>query len=443
MVAQIKGVVRQMLKDILSVASLPVLILVVVGAVAWHYVEPAPPKHLVISTGSDESAYQDYAERYREILARDGVTLELRPSSGAVENLRRLTDDDSDVDVGFVQGGMLSDVNELPDLESLGSLYYEPVWLFYRAKREHVRIADLKGSRIAIGREGGGTQSLALKLLHASGVSSRNSRIVTLGGDDAAQALLRGEVDAAIFLVAAESPIVTRLGTAPRIRLMDLDHAEAYTRVLPFLHHLVLPRGVISLEKDIPGRDIDMLAVTATLVVRDDLHPALEHLLLRAMKEVHSTPGVLWQEHEFPADRDVDLPIAASAERYYKSGSPYLYRVLPFWLASLVERLSVLIIPLLAVAIPFSRVVPALYSWRVRSKVYRWYGELEFLEVQIRDAKDGDPAACRKALEQLDSIEQCVNRIRLPVAFANHLYILREHIDLVRRNLAAKLQSGS
>jgi TRAP-type uncharacterized transport system substrate-binding protein len=432
MVKKLHGILRQFLKDLASTAIVPVVFLIAVAVIALHFVEPAPPNRIVISTGLEQGAYHGFAERYRAILARDGVTLELRPSEGAVENLKRLNDAKSGVDLGFVQGGLTTPA-ESPGLDSLGSLYYEPLWLFYRHGRTLTRLGELKGLRIAAGREGGGTRSLALRLLSSSGISDQSAELLALGGDEAAEALAQGRVDAAFFIATPEEALIQKLLRLPRIRLMSLDQAEAYVRQFHFLHHLVLPHGAIDIAANIPGRDTDLVAPTATLVARDSLHPALVYLLLQAATDVHSGPGIFRKEHEFPADRDTDLALDDQAEHFYKSGPPFLRRVLPFWLATLLDRMLVLIIPLIAVLIPLTRIVPALYGWRVKRRVYRWYGELSFLEAQA--GKSAGPKERARCLEKLDSIEERVNSIRLPLAFAEHLYVLREHIDLVRRRL--------
>lgn len=439
MVTKLKGIFREILKDIASVASVPVVLVILVVVIAVHFVDPAPPKRIVISTSTEEGGYNYFAERYRRSLARDGIALELRPSEGAAENLARLGEPSSGVDLAFVQDGLAVE-SDHPKLVSLGSLYYEPTWVFYRSERDLTRLAELKGMRIAAGREGGGTRSLALRLLEASGITAKNAQVLPLGGDAAAKALVSGEIDAAFFIGVAGEPVIRRLLREPSIRPMSFDQAEAYSRRLSFLHHLVLPHGAIDMERNIPSRDLDLVAPTATLVARDTLHPALVYLVLQAATEVHGGPGLFNKEHEFPSDRDTALPLAEGAERYYKSGPPFLHRVLPFWLATLIDRTLVLVVPLVAVLIPVSRIAPALYAWRVRSKVYRWYGELSFLEAQIRE--DAGAEARAQYLEKLDWIEGRVNSIRLPLAFAQHRYVLREHIELVRRQLTSPRRLG-
>lgn len=438
MVALLKGYLRSFLKDLASTAIVPVVLLLVVVVIGLHFVEPAPPERIVISTSRQEGQYGAFAERYRAILARDGVTLELRASEGSIENLKLLNDPGSGVDLAFVQGG-LTTAADSPGLDSLGSLYYEPLWIFYRAQgkaRPLGRLSDLKGLRIATGREGSGTQALASRLLAASGVDRQSARLLPLAGDAAAQALAQNRADAAFFVGTAEEPLIRKLLLDPGLRPMSLDQADAYARRFPFLHHLTLPHGAIDLAANIPATDLHLVAPTATLIARTSLHPALVYLVLQAATEVHSGPGLFHHEGEFPADRDTDLPLDDQAEHFYKSGPPFLRRVLPYWLATLLDRLLVLLIPLIAILIPVTRIVPALYAWRIKRRVYRWYGELSFLETQIR--REESPEERAQHLKKLEWIEDRVNSIRLPLAFAEHLYVLREHIDLVRRRLAER-----
>lgn len=440
MVTNPKSRYREVWKDFVLVVAVPLLVVIAVVLVAIQFVNPAPPRHITISTSTAEGAYHFFAGEYRKILARDGITLELRTSAGSAENLARLSRPDSGVDLGFVQDGLAAP-SDYPELVSLGSLYYEPVWVFHRQRRELSRFSELKGLRIATGGEGSGTRALALELLLASGISDRNARLAALGTDAAARALSAGEVDVAFFVGAPGVPVIQRLLRDPGVRVMSFGQAEALTRRFPYLHHLVLPEGAIDLVKNVPARDLDLVAPTATLVARDSLHPALMYLLLQAATELHAPARLLSRKNEFPSDRDSGLPLAEQAQRYYKSGPPFLIRVLPFWLAAFLDRMLILIIPLIAVLMPFSRVVPGLYGWRFRSRVYRWYRDLGALEAEIRGG--ATPEARARCLEKLEWIEGQVERIRLPLAFVQHRYILLEHVELVRRHLRSQQAPGA
>jgi len=381
--------------------------------------------------------------RYRAILARDGVTLELRPSSGAVENVARLRDPESDVSVAFVQGGIASAADP-PVLETLGRMYYEPLWVFYRGRADLDRINDLEGKRIAVGPEGSGTRKLALAILDASGLGGANVTLLDLGGSAAADALIGGAADAMFFVAGPEAAIVRRLIQADGVRLMSFSRASAYVARLPYLHKLVLPRGSLDLVRDLPREDIALVAPTANLVARDTLHPAIAYLLLAAAQEVHGGPGPFHRAGEFPSPGSVDFPLSTQAARFYRSGPPFLQRYLPFWAATFIDRMIVLLVPLFAVAVPLFRVVPGLYAWRVRRKVYRWYGELKFLEEEVRNRQHGDDSS--DELARLAEIESEVSDIRVPLGFAHEVYTLRMHIKLVRDLLErapARVSGGS
>ena len=421
----------------LLIFALPALVLIAAAfLLAWQFVRPAPPKKIVISTGAPGGAYHYFGERYREKLAQDGIEVELRPSSGAVENLRRLKTDDS-VDVGFLQGGIANEPDS-DDLATLGSMYLEPVWVFHRRPDAHLdRIDQLKGRRIAVGAPGSGAQLFALQLLAANGFATDDPRLVAVGGMDAVAALKRGDVEAFFVVGAPQAPVVDALLHTPGIGLLSFAQADGYVRHFPHLVKITLPRGAIDIRGDQPPRDVQLLAATANLVVKADIHPAIVTLLLKHARDIHSPPGLLQAANSFPAPQDHALPIHPMARRFYDSGPPLLQRYLPFWLAVLIDRLFVMLLPLFAVVIPLSKVIPAIYNWRMRARVYRWYGELKFLEAEIdRAGQDGHSlAALDTFLGRLDRIEERAARRKLPLAFSNELYTLREHIGLVRRRL--------
>lgn len=421
-------------KEILTI-GLPALALVV--ALFWAaslFVQPAPPKTIVMTTGSESGAYHGYAKRYQEILARQGITLELRTSSGALENLKRLKDGASGVTVGFIQGGTAS-AAEGEGLMSLGSMYYEPLWVFYRDRAPLDRIAQLQGKRLAIGAEGSGTRKLAMQVLAANGLDGDAQRLLPISGDAAVEALRAGQADAAFVIAGADSAIVKKLLGLEGVRLMNFAQAGAYVKRFPFLHKVTLPRGAVDLVQDVPAQDVALIAATANLVVREDIHPALVSLFMLAASEVHGEPGMFQNSREFPAPKDPTLELSRDAERYYKSGPPFLQRYLPFWAATLVDRIFVMILPLLAL-FPIFKAVPAIYQWRVTSRIYRWYGELSLLENEIREQYD----AVRHAdyLARLNAMEDRANNRPVPVAYAHYLYTLREHIELVRLSLDRK-----
>lgn len=425
---------RSMFKD--AVWSLVPLILLAICAVwaAYHFIDPAPPHRLVIMTGVEDSSYQDFAKSYKEILAEDGIELVIRQSNGALDNHQSLRDPNSDVDLGFLQDG-LNEPSSDTEVEplSLGSVSYEPLWVFYRAKQAVTKFSELSGKRIAIGREGSGTKLLALRLLEASGVNGENSKLQAVGRDEAAAQLLAGKIDAVFFIGEPDSPIVQQLAADAQVRILNLDQAGAIVRHFPYLHELHVPHGLIDIAHNLPAQDITLLATTTTLAVRDSVHPALVSLLMKAMHETHSEAGLLHSANEFPSSKDVDLELSKDAEHYYKSGPPLLQRYLPFWLATLIDRAALVLIPLLAVLVPLVRAIPQIYNWRIRRRIYRWYGELSFLETRLREKPT--ESEIPTMIKQLDHIEEKVQQAKLPLTFSEHTYVLKEHIDFVRRRI--------
>ena len=425
------------LRDMLAVA-IPAVALIAGGFwLAAQFIRPEPPNFLIMSTGAPGGAYEAFAARYKPHLAAQGIALRERPSAGAVENLRRLLDPKEDVDVGLLQGGIGAGV-EAEGLVSLGSFYHEPLWVFYRGGEIIDQLVRLKGKRLAVGGEGSGTRRLALDLLEASGVPQADpgTKFLPVGGLEAVQALAQGKLDAVFLVGPARSGAVWTALYTPGVRLMSLVHADAYSRRFPFLARLVLPRGGIDLQRDIPAADVELVAPMATIVARDSTHPALIDLLLQAAVQTHGGPGLFQRPGEFPNARAVDFPLSKEADRFYKSGTRLFQRYMPFWLATLIERTLVLLIPLVAIVLPVMRFAPTLYSWRARSRVYKWYGQLKFLEREL----DEDPDARTRAdwLAELERIEDHVHRVATPLAFTNLLYTLREHIALVEAKVLKK-----
>ncbi|PTD97419.1 TAXI family TRAP transporter solute-binding subunit [Pseudothauera lacus] len=431
---------RQQSRLIFTLALLgTVAALAVAFWLLFHFVRPAPPRTVVISAGAEGGAYAMFAAHYRDALARDGVEVLIRPSAGAVDNLRILKTS-TDIDLGFVQGGIANEP-ESTDLMLLGSMYVEPVWIFHRLPSPApTRLNALAGRRIAVGSAGSGTQLLALQLLGLAGVPIDAANLLMSDSQSTADALLAGEIDAAFVVGAPEAPAVRRLLDAPGIALLDLAHADAYVRRLPHLTALTLPAGAIDLASVRPAADVRMLGATANLVARADLHPAIVSLLMLAARDIHGQPGLFQGIGEYPQLRTNELPHSPTARRFLDSGPPLLQRYLPFWIAVLVDRLLVALLPVIALLIPLLRIAPALYAWRMRSRIYRLYGELKFLERDIADSFE--PARGEDYLARLDRIEDQANRKRVPLAFTNELYTLREHIQLVRRSLAHKLTGG-
>jgi len=419
------------------VATGPLLLIGLVAvAAAYWVVRPAPPTTLSIASGPEGSIFRQTAEKYRQILARNGVTLRIRPSDGSLDNLKQLLDPAAPVDVGFVQGGVAAG-SASDQLVSLGAVFPEPLSLFYRGATPRHGIAGLAGKRLAIGPEGSGTRALALTLLQANGIEPGGpTRLGSQEGEAAAQALIAGQIDAAFLMGdSATPPTMRRLLRTPGIRLLDFEEADAYVRRFPYLNRFDLPRGVFDLGRNLPERDIRLIGPTVQLVARQSLHPALSDLLLDAAREVHGGAALLHRAGEFPAPQAHEFPLSQDAQRYYTSGKRFLFRSLPFWLATLADRLLVVVVPLVVLLIPAFKLVPYLYQWRIRSRIYRWYGSLIGLE-RLLLAKE--PAGRAAILRRLDDIESAVNQMKVPLAFADQLYVLRDHIAFVRERYAGE-----
>ena len=427
-----KGISR---RDLWLTITTVVLIALAVFVFAFRFVEPAPPNSIVISTGAVDGGYHMFALRYREILARDGVRVELRPSAGSQENVSRLLDEKSDVEVGFLQGGSAFSTNA-PDLVSLGSLYYEPLWVFYRGPEIH-DFGALQGRKLAIGPEESGGRALALQLLAVNAAVMPPTMLLPDSGQQAADLLLQGRLDALFLVGPPESPLVEQLISAPGIRLLSLDRADAYTRRFPSLTRLTLPQGVFDFVKNVPARDVTLISPTANLLAVDGLHPALAYLLMRAATEVHGGAGLLHKAGEFPAPLNSEFPLSAEATRYYKSGPPFLQRYLPYWAAVLVDRLWLTLLPILALLVPLGRIIPAVWRWRARSRIYRWYAKLKEVELNLDEQCAAEKLT--ELLTQLDQIESAVNRMNTPLAYTDNLYAFRQNVNLVRQRVRDQL----
>jgi TRAP-type uncharacterized transport system substrate-binding protein len=401
---------------------------------------PLPPRTVLIATGPAGSAYADTARRYQEFLGRNGVRLELRATNGGVDNIKLLQDAESGVMVALAQGG-LSNPTQSPDIVSLGTVFYEPVWVFLRGERLPQPGTQGFTGRVSIGQPGSGTRALAEELLPALGQDLSRIEIVDMTPGDAGDALLRSELDVVVMVSSWEAPIVRRLLTTPGITTVPAQRADAQVALRPYLSKLILPRGVANLATDRPPADVQLIATKASLLVRKDLHPAIQDLLLEAASEVNGAPAIFNHGGQFPTAEPMDFPLSESARQYYHSGRPFLQRHLPFWLASLVTQLLVLLIPIVGVAYPMFRLLPALYGWSMRRRIFRLYGELKFLEAEL-EAK-GLAQVGPQLSARLDQLEQRADHMRVPSAFAHMLYTLRLHIDMVRARIAKRNGEGS
>lgn len=385
---------------------------------------------LVMTTGAPGSAYDVFGQQYKEILAREGLVLRLEPSAGAVENLARLRDPSSGVSVGFSQGG-LTDARQSPELISLGTMFYEPLWFFCRGDGCGHRVRDLRGKKISIGPEGSGTRALGERLLALNGFDDGAVEKLSFSAAESAEPLLRGEIDAAAMVASWSTPAVRKLLASPDVELLDFPRTDAYVALYPYLTKLTVPAGVGNMAENRPPSDVRLLGLKASLIVRTDMDPALQYVLLDAAMRIHSGADIFQKASQFPAPETGDLPVSADALQYYKSGRPFLQRYLPLGLARLAGKLLIVLVPLVGVVYPLLRFAPALYGWSMRRRVFRLYGELKLIEAEL-DAHATDAATL---LRKLDHLEERADHLQVPLAFAQTLYHMRSHIGLARARL--------
>jgi TRAP transporter TAXI family solute receptor len=419
---------REKLKYLLPIVALTIAAFYV----AFQFVDPAPPRTITIACGPQVGANCIFAKAYAEFMTREGVTLNIRATAGSVQNLDLLQVENDGVEVAFVQGGLESLVQN-GHLMSLGSLYFEPLWFFHRSGLAIERISDMKGLRIAVGEEGSGTKILATHLLHLNGIDSENTSLVSVGSQTAADMLLGGELDVALFVSTHRAAYVIELIDSPSVTLAGTPRAEAYTFLYHYLYLLRVPEGAINLEINIPSRDLNLVAATTQLVARSDLHPALVNLLMQASEKVHRSGTEFEREGEFPSPRHLDFELSEEAARYFESGPPLLQRYLPFWVANFINRMKILLVPLIVVLFPLFKVIPPLYVWRMRRRIYRWYSDLEAVDPDLH--KEHLAENLEDFFLKLDETEAKVSGLAVPPGYSEELYALRVHIELLRNKL--------
>lgn len=405
----------------------------VVALIAMFW-RPGPPSRVIMSTGAEDGAYHAYGQRYREILARSGVELVLLPSAGAVENLERLRSRHAGVTLALVQGGLAQSGDETR-IVSLGAVAHEPLWLFHRASLQINQATDFRGLKIAGGVPGSGTRKVVEQLLERIGMTGPgHPPLVPLSGLKAAEALEQGSVDVAALISAPDGAAVQRLLRANDIVLLSMRRADALVRQFPMLTRVDIPEGAVDLARNVPARDTALVSLKASLVAAQDIHPVLVDLLLDAAREVHGGAGLIRRSGDFPSAEATEFPMSADAERYYKSGPSALRHYLPYWAVVWIQRLIFFGLPVLAVGIPLARVMPIVYRWSIRRRIYRWYGELAFIERAVAQRSGRSD----EQLRRLGEIEDRVNSLRVPAAYAGEAYVLRSHVQMVRERLLAR-----
>jgi TRAP transporter TAXI family solute receptor len=410
----------------------PATALAAIGFVlAFQFVGPPPPRTLAMASGSEQGAYYHFGLEYAKWFKQHNIELKILPTSGSIENLRLLEDDASGVGLAFVQGGTGAGHE---NLLSLGSLYYEPLWVFHRKETPIRLFADLKGRRIALGSDFGGTRAIASLLARENGIDpDAYPETSSLSGAEAVEALKSGQVDAAFFVASPEAPLVKELLIDPDLAVFSMDRAEAYTRRNAFLSQVHVSEGMLDLERNIPPQTVQLLSPAANLAIRKDLHPALIDLVLQAATVAHGAGGMFERPGEFPAPKMLEFPLSPDAARFYKYGPPFLQRFLPFWIATLVDRLKVLLLPLIVLLIPLLKIVPPTFRWRIRRRIIRWYKEIQALDMALDE--QGAASRLDQFRSEIGRIEREVTRVHVPLGYADQLYNLRLHIGLVRSKI--------
>ena len=405
--------------------------LAVVAVLLWAAVvalRPLPERSFTMATGPEGSAYALFGTEYRRLLAQRGVEVRLVETAGSVDNARRLQDPRSGIDAAFVQGGTIA-AGEGAQLLSLGTVFYEPLWVFCRCEPDGFTLQESLGTRVSIGPEGSASRAIALQLFELNRIDPGQLQIEGLSPEAAAEALLAGRIDTAIIDTAWESPAVQQLLDAPSVNLVGFPRADAYVARLPFLNKLVLPMGVADLATNRPPRDTLLLAPKASIVVRGGLHPALQYLLIDAATKVHGGAGVLHAAGRFPAPEMDGIPLSDEAQHVFRSGPSFLRRHLPFWLAELAQRVMLLFVPLVGILYPVVRFAPEVWRWHQERRVRGMYRELRALEHALRTAPDGERRAELHA--RLEDLDARASRVRISDAFAAPAYELKQNIRFV------------
>ena len=412
-----------------------VLCIVGIISLALIYFIPAPPSKVVMATAFKGASFEYYGRQYRDIFARSSVKLELRETAGSVENVALLQDPKSGIQITFVTGGV-SDGKHAPGILSLGTVYNQPYWIFYSSTEPLDRLSQLKGKRIAVGPDGSGTRLSAEKILGKGGVNSETATLLPFAGLAAVKALTDKKVDAVWIIGSPDATAVKSFLENPDVRLLGFPTAEAYTRIFPELVRLVLPKGVVDIDRTIPADDVQLIGTTSKVLVRSDLHPEIVELLLQTMTETHSGQEIFQRSGEFPNGTDAEYPVAATAIDYYKNGPSYLRRHVPLWLSVHAQRAIAVLVAGVAIGLPLFHYLPLLYKWNMRRRLLYWYSQLKALEASF-DASPSDKHLLEKQIE-IERIEDAVSRIRFPLTFTDQLYNLRSHVDIVRRKIASR-----
>ena len=396
------------------------------------FLKPPPPKSFSIATGRSDGAYYRYAKEYQRLLKKDGISLNIVTTAGSVEALKLL--DQGRVDVAFVQGGTAKNYINSKKLSSLASIFYEPLWVFYNKKLKNINyLYDLKGKRISIGENGSGTKALSEILLKQNGVNKHNSKILYKSSKESLKALQNGSIDALFMVVSPKSSSVKELLNDPDIKLFGFKRALAYRQKFLYLTDLTLGEGTVNLKKNIPSQNKTLLATTCALVQNNDFNPELMRLLLKIAKKIHSHRTLFTTEGFFPNYKYTQIPVNDDAKIYLQKGDSFLEKIFPFRIAVTINRMIIFLIPLITLLLPFFKGILPLYRWRIRYKIYRWYGQLNGIDNNI------DKMDIQKINTSIKKIKELQKEIKeqtnIPLSYMGEYYNLQLHIDLILKKL--------
>ena len=420
----------------------PLLVVLFLGlGIFWWYADPPPPRHVIMATGSPGGTYAELGKKYAAFFAKRGITLELVATKGAEENVARLSDRHDPVQAAFVQSGVVHP-SQLVGIQSLGAIAYDPIWFFYRGPEVQARdfeelrveLQHFQGTTLSVGVKGSGTYAQAMHILELTGLN-KGHRMVNLPGEAAVAALQRGQIDGIFIVDGYESPNVQALLNDPTLHLAKFTRADAFARLLPFLHILNVPAGGFSLVRNFPSEDIKLLATTTHLLIDERMHPAIQFLFLEAAKEINGKSGFFAKRGEFPSFKDSGFVESPVALHFEKNGSPWLMSYLPFWLAELVNRLAFILLPFCVVAYPVLMALPGYRNKRMRRRIDRIYGSLKQFERELIDV-GYDPLLRDSYLKRIDLLEYQALQLKVSRSMSGDYYSLRSSIDYVRNCLS-------
>ncbi|NKB64015.1 MAG: DUF697 domain-containing protein [Gammaproteobacteria bacterium] len=406
-------------------------IMAILSVFAYQFVDPPPSHEVSIATGREGGGYHGFALEYKKRLQKEGINLEIHPTAGSVAALKELKS--GKVQMGLIQGGTAGEHFD-ENLQSVASLFYEPVWVFHRKDLEMKYLSDLKGKRISVGEVGSGTRSMALLLLNQNNVQESNSELIVQSNKQAARQLKSGELDAVFLVISPRSKVVVELLNNPSIEVFSFTRHIAYAQRSSYLTGLEIGEGMIDLATNIPRTEKTLLATTASLVIHKDLHSDIIHLMLTTLKDIHKEGGLFEATDQFPSPQFTEFPLNKDAEHYLKNGPSFLQKIFPFGVASTLDRLKVIIIPLIAILLPLLKGTLPLYRWSTRRKIFCWYEELHRVDNELNGCDD--PEVVRLGVQRLHKLQnELLDKVSVPASFMGEFYALRVHVNLILQRL--------